>query len=391
MTLRRRNQHRLCKSEETENTGRFSVEWIGDGPNERDRRVYMISFLHWMRKRTLEERLQLQDECEKGSSRLVTLGCGTSGVVKNISPLPIFPWEYTGPPPVSLGTSPLKTYGSSKSLQASILRRVDPDFVPPTGQHLLLNEDLTTAQTAPSLRSSGSALTHFHASNSAKTSRQRSITTFRISPTAIRKALRYSTKSVRSASPHKTNSSPIVADTSHCQDVQNKDEPNGHGNDMYNESGKRETPHRNDQKDEHAEQNEQVSVSVPSPQKRPRLESATQPRSAIALTLDRIANMSAELYCVENQYLDLDLIAWIIMMLGEDGSRRLFGFLNHGTLNAWYCLRSIVSEPLRDLIALEDSQKSCVTHGLRCTRVMVIRDDDGCRRLKFETVYDDEV
>jgi hypothetical protein len=101
--------------------------------------------------------------------------------------------------------------------------------------------------------------------------------------------------------------------------------------------------------------------------------------------------MSARLHCVEDENFDVDIVAWMVMGLGADDSRRrLFYFLDNGALDVWYCLADVASQPLRLLTELESSQEACISHGLSCKRVMVVKDELDCRRLRFASVSRDE-
>ncbi|ENH74713.1 hypothetical protein FOC1_g10003495 [Fusarium oxysporum f. sp. cubense race 1] len=101
--------------------------------------------------------------------------------------------------------------------------------------------------------------------------------------------------------------------------------------------------------------------------------------------------MSASLYCVEDENFDVDTVAWLVTGFGADESRRrLFYFYDHGTVDIWYCLGDVLSQPVRHLLELGSSQEACISHGLSCKRVMVVKDELDCRRLRFESVHRDE-
>ncbi|CVK97682.1 uncharacterized protein FMAN_11677 [Fusarium mangiferae] len=119
--------------------------------------------------------------------------------------------------------------------------------------------------------------------------------------------------------------------------------------------------------------------------------SSAEPVSAISLSLERFAKMSARLHCVEDENFDVDTVAWLVMGLGPDESRRrLFYFYDHAAVDVWYCLGDVVSQPVRHLTELGSSQEACISHGLSCKRVMVVKDELDFRRLRFESVHRDE-
>lgn len=97
------------------------------------------------------------------------------------------------------------------------------------------------------------------------------------------------------------------------------------------------------------------------------------------------------MHCVEDENFDVDTVAWLVMGLGPDESRRrLFYFYDHATVDEWYCLGDVVSQPVRHLSELGSSQEACISHGLSCKRVMVVKDELDFRRLRFESVHRDE-
>lgn len=58
--------HRLCKSEQPNNTGLFSESEVGENAEEEPRRDYMFKFLRWMRKETRSNCLRaLEMECKQ--------------------------------------------------------------------------------------------------------------------------------------------------------------------------------------------------------------------------------------------------------------------------------------------------------------------------------------
>ncbi|SCV38720.1 uncharacterized protein FFB14_06995 [Fusarium fujikuroi] len=91
----------------------------------------------------------------------------------------------------------------------------------------------------------------------------------------------------------------------------------------------------------------QVTVPAGRPSRSPSLSASTERRSTLSVSLERFVNMSARLHCVEDETFDIDTIAWLVMGLGADESRkRLFYFYDHGPADIWYCLGDILSQPL---------------------------------------------
>ncbi|KAF5655344.1 hypothetical protein F25303_656 [Fusarium sp. NRRL 25303] len=134
-----------------------------------------------------------------------------------------------------------------------------------------------------------------------------------------------------------------------------------------------------------------VTVPAGRPSRSPSLSASTERRSTLSVSLERFVNMSARLHCVEDENFDIDTIAWLVMGLGADESRkRLFYFYDHGTADIWYCLGDVLSQPVRQLTELGSSQEACISHGLSCKRVMVAQDETDCRRLRFGSVHRDE-
>ncbi|KAK2690830.1 hypothetical protein QWA68_010379 [Fusarium oxysporum] len=140
-------------------------------------------------------------------------------------------------------------------------------------------------------------------------------------------------------------------------------------------------------RDDHLEYGRWVNPVTPRRRRAP----SAEPVSALSLSLQRFANMSASLYCVEDENFDVDTVAWLVTGFGADESRRrLFYFYDHGTVDIWYCLGDVLSQPVRHLLELGSSQEACISHGLSCKRVMVVKDELDCRRLRFESVHRDE-
>ncbi|KAF4951214.1 hypothetical protein FGADI_7619 [Fusarium gaditjirri] len=141
--------------------------------------------------------------------------------------------------------------------------------------------------------------------------------------------------------------------------------------------------HQND----HLEHGHWVNLATPRRRRAP----SAEPVSALSLSFQRFANMSARLYCVEDENFDVETVGWLVMGLGADECRRrLFYFYDGLTVDTWYCLGDVLSQPLHHLMELGSSQEACTSHGLSCKRVMVVKDELDFRRLRFESVHRDE-
>ncbi|KAF5599153.1 hypothetical protein FPCIR_2549 [Fusarium pseudocircinatum] len=141
----------------------------------------------------------------------------------------------------------------------------------------------------------------------------------------------------------------------------------------------------------YVEHESQVAVHGGRTSRSPSLSASSERRSTLSVSLERFVNMSARLHCVEDENFDIDTIAWLVMGLGADESRqRLFYFYDHATVDIWYCLGDVLSQPVRRLTELGSSQEACISHGLSCKRAMVIQNEPGSRRLRFESVHRDE-
>ncbi|KAF5989361.1 hypothetical protein FBULB1_1019 [Fusarium bulbicola] len=136
------------------------------------------------------------------------------------------------------------------------------------------------------------------------------------------------------------------------------------------------------------EHDSQISVPNERPGRNPSPQTSTEPRSALSVSLERFVNMSARLHCVEDENFDVDTIAWLVIGLGaNDSRRRLFCFLDDAKTGVWHCLGDVISQPIRLLIELESPDEACITHGLSCKRVMVVQDELGRRRLRFKSLH----
>ncbi|KAF5571416.1 hypothetical protein FPHYL_452 [Fusarium phyllophilum] len=140
--------------------------------------------------------------------------------------------------------------------------------------------------------------------------------------------------------------------------------------------------------EDYDEHDSQVSVPDERQGRSPSLPASTEPRSALSVSLERFVNISARLHCVEDENFDVDTIAWLVIGLGaNDSRRRLFCFLDDATTGVWHCLGDVISQPIRLLIELESPEEACISHGLSCKRVMVVQDELGCRRLRFKSLH----
>ncbi|KAF5584052.1 uncharacterized protein FSUBG_12923 [Fusarium subglutinans] len=141
-------------------------------------------------------------------------------------------------------------------------------------------------------------------------------------------------------------------------------------------------------KEGYDEHDGQVSVPNERPGRNSSPQTSTEPRSALSVSLERFVNMSARLHCVEDENFDVDTIAWLVIGLGaNDSRRRLFCFLDDAKTGVWHCLGDVISQPIRLLIELESPDEACISHGLSCKRVMIVQDELGCRRLRFKSLH----
>lgn len=114
-------------------------------------------------------------------------------------------------------------------------------------------------------------------------------------------------------------------------------------------------------------------------------------RSAIALYLDRVADVSARLQCVEDENFDSITVAFLVTALDQpESAQRMYNFVREAELGMWYRLNEVSSKPLRELTSLGLLQEDNDLHGLNCAIVSVTEDDTSCRRLQFQHVYDQE-
>ncbi|KAG5747428.1 hypothetical protein H9Q72_003412 [Fusarium xylarioides] len=180
----------------------------------------------------------------------------------------------------------------------------------------------------------------------------------------------------------------------------------GHDNDNWQMPGNAENRHSSggpdpwagdqypglsEHRDGHDDHGHVANRITPRRRRAPRSPSSAEPVSAISLSLERFAKMSARLHCVEDENFDVHTVAWLVMGLGADESReRIFYFYDHATVEIWYCLGDVVSQPVRHLTELGSSQEACISHGLSCKRVMVVKDEHDFRRLRFESVHRDD-
>ncbi|KAM0350734.1 hypothetical protein ACHAPU_003230 [Fusarium lateritium] len=112
---------------------------------------------------------------------------------------------------------------------------------------------------------------------------------------------------------------------------------------------------------------------------------APETRSALALHLDRLADRSAQLQCVEDEYFDAITVAFLVNALDSHNSRqRLFCFLDDATLDVWYCLDEVTSKTMGNLTPIDSLQNGCSSHDYNCTLVKVAENTSHCRRLQFQ-------
>ncbi|EWZ30790.1 hypothetical protein FOZG_15229 [Fusarium oxysporum Fo47] len=354
--------HRLCKSEQPNNTGLFSESEVGENAEEEPRHDYMFKFLRWMRKETRSNCLRAL-EME----------------FKRIFPFPIFPWRYIGEAP----TGPFagchdRSVGITRALQIHILRRLGPDG--PKGwrknrRHVwwrpVLSPDKILGNPQPQLKldtDSANCLGQLPDATSHLKQESPSLAP-PASPGHNKACVRRN---------NDEPSSDLSANEENC------DVSHG-GQNLSTVAPNSSLSQLKEGRDEHDSQ-----ASVPSERQSTSasLLPSAEPRSALSVLLERLASMSDRLYCVVDENFDIDTIAWLVIGLGADESRqRLFNFLDEATMGVWYCLGDVVSQSFRFLIELESPEEACVSHGLSCKRVMVVQDELGCRQLRFKTVH----
>ncbi|KAF9769165.1 hypothetical protein IL306_013426 [Fusarium sp. DS 682] len=405
----RQRPHKLCKSEEPQNIGPFPAPWVGRLADTRERRAYMFAYLNWMRKETCEGQLDaLHEECTEKVKELFVKSFSVYGRgrffdfvvhlwvwliwLKDMSPVPEFPWSYSGGAPQACK----KDYWKNKTteLQTGILARLGPFnsmsrnrmFVDVSSlfsieRVLGIREPVVKHEIEDEIASSqiDSELQQQHSTRTSPESSTGVLSSVWGEP-SLRNTPAQDTDLSQSLSMHEP-SSPISED-GEIQDI-SWDFPNP--STVAPDSGLSQHEEGHDQYDR------QVSVPNQPPSEEPRVSPSTEPRSTLSVSFERFANMSSRLHCVEDENFDVQTIAWLLLGLGDDESRRrLFYFLDNATVDVWHCLGDVVSQPLRLLTELESSQEACVSHGISCKRVLVVEDTDFCRWLRFEAVHRDE-
>ncbi|KAI3576350.1 hypothetical protein IWW34DRAFT_822063 [Fusarium oxysporum f. sp. albedinis] len=344
--------HRLCKSEQPNNTGLFSESEFVDDYDLYPRGRFFVYVVHlWV--------------------WLIYL--------KRIFPFPIFPWRYIGDAP----TGPFagchdRSVGITRALQIHILRRLGPDG--PKGwrknrRHVwwrpVLSPDKILGNPQPQLKldtDSENCLGQLPDATSHLKQEGPSLAP-PASPGHNKACVRRN---------NDEPSSDLSANEENC------DVSHG-GQNLSTVAPNSSLSQLKEGRDEHDSQ-----ASVPSERQSTSssLLPSAEPRSALSVLLERLASMSDRLHCVVDENFDIDTIAWLVIGLGADESRqRLFNFLDEATMGVWYCLGDVVSQSFRFLIELESPEEACVSHGLSCKRVMVVQDELGCRQLRFETVH----
>ncbi|KAF5534633.1 hypothetical protein FNAPI_12291 [Fusarium napiforme] len=358
--------HRICESEEPGNPGFFSESWVGERATAARRRTYLLEFLRWMRE-------------EEKSNQLKTL----EKEFKGIRPFPEFPWGYIGGAPRGRYLDTWKN--NTRELQTSILRRLGssrPHSWKKNKKHRpLFSIEYILGKSQPVVKSEledGSCIDGLPDAIS--------VPNEQLATTNMEPPSPQSNDNPREASPrafggHGNDISQIPEDA----------ESRRQSRDGHDPSTTDQDPSLSEHADGHDDHGHLANDIISRQRWVGRSSSSAEPLSVLSLSFERLANMSARLHCVEDENFDVDTVAWLAMVLGADESRRrLFYFYNHATVDLWYCLSDVVSQPVRHLTELGSSQEACISHGLSCKRVMVVKDELDLRHLRFESVHSDE-
>ncbi|KAF5657696.1 hypothetical protein FHETE_10301 [Fusarium heterosporum] len=152
-------------------------------------------------------------------------------------------------------------------------------------------------------------------------------------------------------------------------------------------------PEYNDVERDHASPGKADSSSISDPivQRETGDTRAPETRSAISIYLDRVADLTAKLHCVENEHFDAITVAFLVNALDSRKSRELlFYFLDNATLDLWYCLDEVTSKPVGNLTPIDSLQDGCRSHDYNCTLIKTTEDNSRCRRLQFQHVIGQE-
>ncbi|QGI85488.1 hypothetical protein CEK25_012217 [Fusarium fujikuroi] len=350
--------HTLCRSEQPHLSGLFTRRRVDEYATPGNRRDYMFEFLRWIRKETQSFNLEaLAKECQKEFVTdfnlhpygpfydyvvllwvwLIYRVSSSVAIFDGIHPIPIFPWGYVGGVPSG---HPRGRWYSAKELQAAILQRLgcwrpkdwerNIRFLYPSNlfsiEHILDNRlstfkpmfEYNFAAVAPP---GVSSIAREHASLPC--------------PGDNKVPAQKKHKLIGLPSPTRTQKQ--TADLSQSFQAETPCPPMLENDESFNPS----------------QEGQQVSacarqVTVPAgrPSRSPSLSASTERRSTLSVSLERFVNMSARLHCVEDENFDIDTIAWLVMGLGADESRkRLFYFYDHGPADIWYCLGDVLSQP----------------------------------------------
>ncbi|KAF4340679.1 hypothetical protein FBEOM_5395 [Fusarium beomiforme] len=368
--------HRQCKSEEPQNTGTFQAPWVGGYAETKDRHAYMFAYLNWMRGETREV-----EELFVKSFSVYERGRFFDFVVhlwvwliwlKDMSPLPEFPWVYSGGAPQPRKKNYWKN--KTKELQTEILQRLGPFH---SMRRNRMFRDVSSLFCIESLLCVDKPVTKNERGDEVFPGTWPDEQESRDVPSSC---LDQDTDLSPNLSMQEC-SSPILEPGDICISssiYQNHSSVAQESNQSQREGGHSESERRNPVPNQPSCQQLRISP----------LENT---RSVLSASFERFSNMSARLYCVEDENFDVQTIAWLLIALGDDDSRQcLFYFLDNASMGIWYCLGDVVSQSLRLLTELGSSQEACVTHGLLCKRVMVVEGELGSRRLKFQRVQRDE-
>ncbi|KAF5534399.1 hypothetical protein FMEXI_11299 [Fusarium mexicanum] len=298
--------------------------------------------------------------------------------IEGVDPIPIFPWGYVGGAPHGYTADQWASISMGEP-QTAILQRLGP-LGPKSGKETQGFDNLrpySLPKTFSEIVSHGSSPAPPSGNKAPDQPKKRELSGY-LSPSSI---LRNAAKLSQSLPAEKPRSSTSA-------DGENRNPYQGDQK-MSTSSQDASLSQLKEGYDKHDSQapvpNERLDRNPSAPAPAP---ASTEPRSALSVSLERFVNMSARLHCVEDENFDVDTIAWLVIGLGaNDSRRRLFCFLDDAKTGVWHCFGDVLSQPLRLLIELESPEEACTIHGLSCKRVMVVQDELDCRRLRFKSLH----
>ncbi|KAF4994289.1 hypothetical protein FGRMN_5874 [Fusarium graminum] len=318
--------HLTCISETRGNNGGFPLLWVGENAPAQQRREYMYAFLLWMREGTF---LQLQELESPGTTTSISccvrakpeaLAC-----LADTSPTPQYPWDYSGPR--------YQFFQEFIMHHRSLFRFLLSELNSELPVLLALTDQPSTAL---------SLIPHFQSNPSESVSQ----------PTT------------------EIHGQPITPFPS----PKNNNTVASHHGDSFDPDV---WPELNDIKEDHASPYRSEPSSIPDHvvQREDSDIRAPETRSVIAIYLDRVADLSAKLQCVENEHFDAITVAFLVNALDSRKSRELlFSFLNNATLDVWYCLDEVASKPVGSLTPIDSLQNGCSSHDYNCTLIKTTED-----------------